>query len=55
MDKKSLFWRYGHTPVETALKHRFNGVEHVKIRREGQDHVHTRDRPEGWLNLPHLT
>lgn len=23
MDKKSLFGRYGHTPVETGLKHRF--------------------------------
>ena len=36
MDKKSLFWRYGHTPVETGLKHRFHGWEHVKIRHEGQ-------------------
>jgi hypothetical protein len=25
MDKKSLFWRYGHMLVETGLKHRFHG------------------------------
>ncbi|MEI8139937.1 MAG: hypothetical protein WCI03_08730 [bacterium] len=31
MDKKSLFWSYGHTPVETVLKHRFHSCEHVKL------------------------
>jgi hypothetical protein len=31
MDKKSLFWWYGHLPVETDLKHRFHGGEHVEI------------------------
>ncbi|MEI8123222.1 MAG: hypothetical protein WCI20_14415 [bacterium] len=31
MDKKSLFWWYGHTLVETDLKQLFHGGEHAEI------------------------
>jgi hypothetical protein len=41
MDKKSLFWRYGHMLVKTDLKHCFHGGDHGKSRREGQDRVQT--------------
>jgi hypothetical protein len=37
MDKKSLFWWYEHSPIETALNTLFHGREHAEIRREGQD------------------
>jgi len=36
MDKKSLFWRYGHTLVEADLRHRFHGGNHAESWREGQ-------------------
>jgi hypothetical protein len=41
MDKKSLFCRYGHTPAETDLKHRFHGEDHGESWREGQDRKQT--------------
>jgi len=41
MDKKSLFWWYGHLPVETDLKHRFHGEDHGESWREGQDREQT--------------
>ena len=41
MDKKSLFWWYGHMLVETDLKHRFHGGDHGESWREGQDRVQT--------------
>jgi hypothetical protein len=31
MDKKSLFWRYGHTLVETDLKQLFHGGKDAEI------------------------
>jgi hypothetical protein len=36
MDKASLFWWYGYSPVETDLKHRFHGGDHGESWREGQ-------------------
>jgi hypothetical protein len=31
----------------------FHGGDHAESWREGQYREYTRDRPEGWLNLPH--
>jgi hypothetical protein len=39
MDKKSLFWWYGHTPVETARNHPRNIVFMVEIMRKAGEKV----------------
>jgi len=36
IDKKSLFWWYGHKLIETALKQLFHGGKDAEIRQEGQ-------------------
>ena len=36
MDKKSLFWWYGHKLIETDREQNFHDRKHVEIRQEGQ-------------------
>ena len=36
MDKKSLFWWYGHKLIETDREQNFHDRKHAEIRQEGQ-------------------